>query len=295
MKSLIISGGGTKIVGQYAAASLIYPHFRPDILAGTSAGAIISLLLPCVDSNLANQKFLKLRPKDFWKVNPVTKNSNISIAGLIRAITSEESLGDMSNLNTYLKNVICYDSFYQNIVENQNIKHVYVSTVCFNTGHRAHIDLKECGYAEAIEWVVASASIPVFAQSYEYNNYYYYDGGVRNHIPSRFVLEEFGSKLSDIVSIYSRPEDYNIIDPNWKPTDTLTVLERTLDIMNMEISKRDQEDELKTAKELNLNLSQLFLPKVLESTYDTDPERLKILHNEGIKIAQQWISNNIKQ
>lgn len=295
MKSLIISGGGTKIVGQYATASLIYPHFKPDILAGTSAGAIIALLLPCVNSELANQKFLKLKPKDFWKVNPVTKNSNISVMGIIRAITSEESLGDMSNLNSYLKSVVCYDSFYSNIVENKNIKHVYVSTVCFNTGHRAHIDLKECGYAEAIEWVVASASIPVFAQSHEYNNYYYYDGGVRNHIPSRFVLEEFGSKLTDIVSIYSRPEDYNIIDQDWKPTDALTVLERTLDIMNMELSKRDQEDEFKTSEQLNINLSQLFLPKVLESTYDTNSERLKQLHKEGILIGKKWISNNIKQ
>lgn len=296
MKSLVIGGGGTKIVGQYPIALEVYNTIKPEIIDGTSAGAIIALLLPCIkDSSQVTRELLELKPSDFWAVNPVSDSGNISLLGIFRALTSAESLGDMSNLKCYLKSFITKKDFDNGIRFNDKLIAVNVSTVCFNTGHRAHVNLKSCEYAEAIDWVIASASIPVFAKSLKYYDSYYYDGGVRSHIGGPWILETYGKQITEMVSVYSRPEDYNIMDRNWKPNNVLDVLERTIEIMNMEISKRDQDLEIAESAKLGVKLTQLFLPKVLTSTYDTNPQRLSELYYKGLEIARTWKLNNTKK
>ena len=90
---------------------------------------------------------------------------------------------------------------------------------------------------QALDWVLASASIPVYTPPFKYNGYYYYDGGVRDHNPGPWVLENHGKDITNLISVYSRPADYNMIDQNWSPKNVYKVLERTIEILQVEISK----------------------------------------------------------
>lgn len=296
MNALCISGGATKIVGQFGVAEQIFQKLRPAYIAGTSAGAILTLVLPTIDwsmdcdckSSSVRMKLLNLKSKDFWQVNPINSHGGFSAGALIRAVAGYSSFGDMSKLKEFLSKFITEETFINKIVKNKAYKGLFVGSVCYNTGHRAYINLKDCSYDEALNWVVASSSIPVYTEPYKYNDYFYYDGGVRDHTPGPWLLEERGKEINKLVSIFSRPKDYNVINQHWEPSNVYKVLERTLEIMQIEISKSDEREEIFLSKQLGVELDQLFIPTVLEGLFDTNKERLVKLYKEGVKIGKEY-------
>lgn len=298
-KAIVIAGGGTKICGEYAIASQIYEKLKPSILAGNSAGAIISLVLPTIDWKSNKNKEIEcalteLSLDDMFSVSPINNKGGVSTHGIIRAILGYSSFGELGNLRDTLKQFVTREDFRKYITYGKT-DGVYVGSVCYNTGHRAYINLKDCTYEEALNWVMASSSIPVYTAPYKYNKYYYFDGGVRDHNPGSWILEEFGKEIDHMVSIYSRPKDYNVINQQWEPTNVLKVLERTLEIMQIEISKSDEREENLLAEKYNIKLDHLYLPNVLKGVYDTDRDRLRELYNKGKEIGKEWITKNIKK
>jgi predicted acylesterase/phospholipase RssA len=105
MNALCISGGATKIVGEFGVAEQIFQKFRPEYIAGVSAGAVLALALPtinwenecnCRSSKLMNT-LLRMKSKDLWTVNPTNSKGGLSVKAVIRAITGFSSFGDMSS------------------------------------------------------------------------------------------------------------------------------------------------------------------------------------------------------
>ena len=293
MNALVMSGGATKIVGQYGIVEQIYKDYKPEIIAGNSAGAILSFLLPTInwengDDIKIKDALLNLQPKNIWKINPSNSKGGMSFLALIRGAFGYPSLGNMSKMKDFLASYVSINDFYTKIATNDDIKHLFVGSICYNTGHRAYIDIKNCTYMQALDWVLASASIPVYTPPFKYNEYYYYDGGVRDHNPGPWVLENYGKDITNLISVYSRPADYNMIDQKWSPKNAYKVLERTIEILQVEISKSDEIEERLLAKESNVNLSQLFLPNVLDSLYDMKKENLLELYKQGVKIGKSY-------
>jgi len=133
---------------------------------------------------------------------------------------------------------------------------------------------------------MASSSIPVFVESVKIGEDIFYDGGVRDNIGSSWAMENIEG-IKQNVSIYSRPSNYDISDLNWKPRNVYSVLERAMDIMNMEISKNDEINEVKIAKEKKIKNSQIFMPKMLASSmYQLNPEELKKWYEMGAEAAK---------
>lgn len=294
IKTLNLSGGSLKIAGHLGVCETLLKTYKPNVLSGTSAGALMCLLIPNVDWDDINDPNLKLykntilniTPDYIWNLKPVNKNGSITIPAAFRVITGASSLGDMSNLEYTIKSLISPDMFYKNF-SNSKYKHIFINTVSFNTGAREVFDITKLSYENAIRVVIASSSIPVFAQPVESINTpkeYFYDGGVRNHVPSTWVLNNL-KNVSESVTVFTRPKDCKIIEGMWEPSNIYEVLTRTIDIMNLEISKSDEKEEKLICERDHIKLTQLFLPKVLESLYDTDNGRLLKLYNEGLKLG----------
>lgn len=198
---------------------------------------------------------------------------------IIRTILGRPSLGKMDNLETLLRTTVSESDFnnYRNL-----FKYCYIGTVNFNTGGRIYTDITKVDYEEAISIIMASASVPVFAEPVPTaGGDYLYDGGVRDHIGSPWLIQNHHSEIDSIVSIYSRPRDYDISNDEWEPSNVLKVLNRTIDIMNMEISKNDEIKEISLCRRHKIDRSTVYLPSVLTSMYDTDRERLEDLYVEG--------------
>lgn len=102
------------------------------------------------------------------------------------------------------------------------------------------------------------------------------------HNPGHWLLEKVPG-ISRLISIYTRPESPSL--PYWENGNVIRSLMRTIDIMNVEISKGDEIKERYLTAQLNVELQQIFMPSVLENLYDTDHTRLRQLYDEAKAIT----------
>ena len=274
MKGLSISGGGTKIAALAGAVIelCVEKGYKPDIITGISAGSIIAV--PLAMGMFAEIEYYSknFTLNEVFGIKPVTKKGKISFRGLLRAILGKQSFGTQDALLKTFSEIIDPQTF--KLYKEGDYAPCYLGAVEFKTGKRVYFNAKEMEYEDYLQAVLASSSIPVFVESVEINGGYYYDGGVRDHIGSHWLMENH--KIKEHVSIYSRPDNYDITDLDWCPRNIPTVLTRTMKIMNIEISKNDEAREDELAKKKKIKNKKIFMPHVLaENTYQESPELLE--------------------
>jgi len=288
MKHLGISGGSTKIAGLAGAAYELIENFKykPDIISGISAGSILALPIVFKKWDMIEQTVKNLKLSDFFSIPPVNDSGKFTFRAILRIIFGKESLGSEKNLLKKLKEFISEEEFLYYKMNN-DMPVVYIGSVDFATGGRRYFNLKDLDYYTFLHVTLASASIPIFCESVtlkvQQTQTYLFDGGVRDHIGTAWIIQNI-KNITESVSIYSRPEDYKT-DQNWTPGNVLTVLERYVDITNVEISKSDEILEDLLCEKYNIKQTKIFLPKILTSLYDVDPTRLTALYNAGRQSA----------
>jgi predicted acylesterase/phospholipase RssA len=284
MKGLSLSGASTKIPAVAGAAITILKDkgYKPDIITGVSAGSILAVPLAMGLYDDIRRVSTTFTMDDIFDIKPVDKKGNISIRAILRALTGEESLGSQMNLLVTLSEIITEEKF--KIYQTGNYAPCYLGCVEFKTCSRKYVNVKDPSvtYMDYLEWVCASSSIPVFVESVKVDNGFFYDGGVRDHIGSHWLMENHN--ITEHVSVYSRPKDYNITDLLWTPSSVMAVLSRTLDIMNVEISKNDESREDEIAEEKGINSKKIFMSHTLsKQAYQIDPKELKEWYEIGVK------------
>lgn len=286
MKHLGISGGGTKIVGLYGITKTLLrdQNYKPEVISGVSAGAVLALPLALGKFNELDEILFNLEIKDFFKRPPVTKRGRISLYAIKNIITGKHYVGDQSNLIRSLKKMVTEEeyNFWKDARPSKANPEIYVVFVDFRSGERIYQKLRQLRYKEALYAIQASASIPVFTEGVNYN----YDGGVRDHIPTARILEMYPS-IKETVSVYSRPKNYRMFD-EFDPKHVGDTLIRTIDIMNIEISKSDEREEDLICIARKIKQRKYYLPKVLTSVYDVDPVRLKKLYEMGVAQVKNY-------
>jgi NTE family protein len=195
METALISGGGDYIaftIGRLKALNKNY-----DVVIGTSAGALIAPLVALGYISRAEDAMNNITPKNIFNINPFNKKGNIRILkALFRIIIGKRTIGENKNLAKLLR------EFY-NIVDHKSLiaskKKAYV-TVC-NTEKADYpgeiICLNDCTYDEAINYMWASASVPVVCSLVKIGDYEYCDGGVTLNVPIDFLVSK-GSKNIDV-------------------------------------------------------------------------------------------------
>lgn len=290
IKALNLSGGATKISGLAAAATYIMRdiNFRPDIISGVSAGAILSLPLALEKYDVIKEEVLSFSLDDFFKKKPVNKKGKVTIGAILRLITGKPALGDQSKLKDILRRVVSKEEYTDYLTSNK--PETVLGTVDFRDGSTRyfHVKKEKLTYEQWQEAVLASSSIPVFTNPVKFDNHLLYDGGVRDHIATVHVMKNFN--LEENISIFSRPKDYKLKDLNWKPKNVMDVLNRFVDISNIEVSKSDEEHAELLAKEKNIINKVVYLNSIMESLYDTDPTRLKIMYEDSYKETIKQLS-----
>ena len=155
------------------------------------------------------------------------------------------------------------------------------------TGARIFSNLKELSYEEALLHVVASASIPVFVNPVEIDDMILVDGGVRNHILTEWVFDNYNIK--DSYSIFARPKDFKKYVTKEDLKTTYNILERTLQIMQFEISKTDQELAELKAYTKGIQYRCIYIENILDNVYEEDLQKQNILFQNGIEEAKKII------
>lgn len=289
MKHLGISGGSTKIAGLTGAALEVIKtyNYKPDVISGISAGSVLALPIVLGKWDMLEKAVKNLKLEDFFDICPVNSKGRFTFRAIWRIITGKSSLGRQRNLVKKLKEFVSEIEYHQ-YQHSENMPIVYIGTIDFKTGSRYYFNLKDIKntYDVFLKVVLASASIPIFIEEVnmkiDNEQVYLFDGGVRDHIGTPWILQNVKG-ITETISIYARPEDYKI--GNWQPSNVLSVLNRYVDIVNVETSKSDEMLEDLICENKKIKQKKIFLPQVLTSLYDTDPTRLGILFNRGREVA----------
>lgn len=288
MRHLGISGGGTKIVGLHTAAReiILQQWYQPDIISGISAGAILSLPIAMGKWGEIANILQHLEVKDFFNQPALNSKGKLTLRAYWNIITGKHYLGQQRALRDKLMQVINEDEYYAwcDAVGNKDAPQVVVGTVDRTTGSRHYYELNSWHYDAALDFICASAAIPIFTEGIFHNDRHLYDGGIRDHCPTAWMLSRSGwsNRITHSISIYSRPKDYQLPAKPLKPKNILAVLQDYVDISNVEVSKMDEELEQLYAAQQGIYHHIHYLPAILQSVYDTDPLRLARLATEGI-------------
>ena len=284
MKHLGISGGGTKIGGLFSAAEVVLreKHYTPGIISGISAGALLTAPLAMGKFDQVRELVLDYSMNDFFSQRPVTTSGNLSMHALRNFFCGKPFLGRQDNLPKTIAKVVSADDFEQYKTSDAPV--CVVGTVDFISGGRKYFNLKELTYNEYLLAVNASASIPIFTNAVMLRGYYLFDGGVRDHIATAWMLQHF-PEISETVSIYSRPKDYKVLPSEFSDKNLIKILERYTEIVSTEVSKNDEWMEDMICRERNIRQTKIFLPRMMDSVYDVKREHLRQIYDAGRQAA----------
>lgn len=291
MRGLSLSGGSTKIsaIAGAAVTACVNYNFEPNYITGISAGAIISLPLALGMYDEVEYWAKNFEPGDVFSEKPYAleetnwAKTKTAFKSIIQIIKGSPSLGKQDALNKTLMKIVSPELF-EEYKKNNRYPTVFVGAVEYKTGKKQYFNIKNSTYEQWLEYTNASASIPIFVEARKFDNGYWYDGGMRDHLGSHWLMENYN--LTEHISIYSRAKDYDIAIGEWEPGNILKVLMRTIDILNMEKSKNDEWKENTLSESKNIKNTQIFLPIVTESTYEWSPELMIEWYQLGVEQAK---------
>jgi predicted acylesterase/phospholipase RssA len=278
-KALAISGGSTKIGFLSGAAIELMKTHNYDIITGISAGSIISLLLAIEEFEVLQEAVYNCTQDDFFDVKPLNDKGAITTSSIFRVLTGKHSLGKFT-LTKLLKRY--YSPEMHERLQNTG-KIVKVGAVNMNLIQIEYCDITRVEYETALKWVVASSSIPLATEAIKIGDYYYYDGGVLEHVGGMEALES-GAEYLDV--IYSRSEKLEPVakDIAWKPKNIFSVVMRTLDVMATNISLENESEIDLYCKYKKVPLTNYFAPFTLtEDLYKMDTDLSKAWFELGRK------------
>lgn len=175
---IVLSGGGARGFAHLGVLEALNEHgIYPDVIAGTSAGALVGVLYADGYSPREIMNFM----------------NSTSRLHYIRPTVPREGLLQISGIARILKEHLRAKTF-----EELKIK-LYVTATDLNNGR--------CEYfssGELLDPVIASASIPVLFKPVIMNNICYVDGGVMDNMP----VKPLEGKCELLIGSYVNPVGY---------------------------------------------------------------------------------------
>lgn len=172
---IALGGGGTRGFAHLGVLQALYEKdIVPDILAGTSVGSIIGVLIASgkkpreVHNLMKDKKFT-----DFTSIQ-IPGNGMFALDGLSEKIMNEISVANLEDLNI-------------------------PSFVTVSNLNKGAVEYHHTGPITTL--VMASSSIPILFSPVEYNGYQYVDGGLFDNVPTEPLID----KCENLIAVNVNP------------------------------------------------------------------------------------------
>jgi predicted patatin/cPLA2 family phospholipase len=292
-KILNLSGGGTRISGLAGACDYIFNilGYRPTDISGISSGAILAIPIALRKWDIVREFTQTFTIDNIFDKKPINGKNKLSLGARLRAIFGHSSFGTQNNLLSTINKIVSEEEYKR--FQNGDFPNVWIGSVDFKSSSRFIVNIKDEKYTydDFLKLINASASIPLAVEGVHFNDMILYDGGVRNHILSHWMLENIPN-VSENISIFARPKKYeHVLDNNWCDCNIVSVFTRLTDITAIEISKKDEIEEnylieiINNKKTHKIKSKQIFIPYVIKELYGVNPTKLRKLYNFGFKSA----------
>jgi predicted patatin/cPLA2 family phospholipase len=283
-----ISGASTKIPFLIGCLhQLIRKGIKPTTYIGVSSGAITSFVFACGKELEAVKLSKGFTYKHFTNINPNSFLGNLIMS--FNLLIGKTHLLNHDNLYDTLKNIVSEKDFKDWKISGGPDCHV--GAVSYETGEKRYFNLKNYEYDTAIKLVVASSSIPIMSEGVKLFSSTWYDGGLRDHIGTEWYLKRQGISVKEVHSIYSRPKYFENLSKMPKKF-VFKILNRSIQIMNWEISKTDEKLSDNLVKKHKIKHYKYFAPKTLtDSLYEVNKSQNTMLFDYGVDEANQVYRN----
>lgn len=253
--ALILSGGGSK--GSWGGGTIqgLYEKYNRDydLVVGCSTGSLLMNLAATKQMDRLYDLYTNVTQDSIFKWNPFTKKGKINpFRALWRIITRKPTLGDSSNLLKLMK-----DSFTQEdyIKFKSTEKEIVATVVNLSKKELEFKSSNDHTYDDMMEWSYASSCVPVFMSIVEKDGFEYVDGGVMDHIPVQYAID---NDYDEIDIIVHRQEDQ--ISDDYKTSSVLELFNKIVETMLKEISKNDVSMSKLQANNKDIILNYYFTP-----------------------------------
>lgn len=285
MKLLSFSGAATKIAAHAAHGRgiLEVEKFRPSIVAGVSSGALVILPLLLGKHKQLRDLTTNLELSDIFDLEPVNKKGKVTIRAVINSLFTG-SLGSMNNLELMLRTIVS-EAEFNSLMNRFKCPLIYVGVTNMTKDSQNSFELvriNEMDYDTAVKYILASCSISIYSPPIKINDSLYLDGGLKVHNPATALMRIYKDRITDVYSVYSRPDNDENIDFGYSGTSIGRTISKTFDVIQSGISFENQRTEKELATKYRINLTQKFSPRILKGIYDVDNNRLKELYNAVI-------------
>ena len=280
-RALVISGGGAK--GSFAgglAQKLYEKGHRWNNYYGTSTGALLNTLIPLSDFDGLKNIYTNVYNKDIFDKPPFNQRGKLNVFRAIwRAVNGRTSIGRARNLRKLIKSTYTERKHDEIIISG---KKVCACVTNYTKGRVEYAYNTQHDYETFVDYVFASASVPIAMDLVEINHNEYLDGGVMEHVPLQQAIKD---DVDEVDVIVLRP-NYDEIAFHWESKNAVNVVLRTMQLMMKEISEADLiigklESGLK--KDVLINL--YYVPyDLVGNSLIFDPETMKYWWDSGYRV-----------
>ena len=190
MLALVLSGAANYGAMQAGALEALFEAgFRPEMIVGTSAGALNAIYLAS-DPTLEGTK----RLRTIWEsVGPGQVGKPNLITGIHRLITRQESLFLSDPLARFFQeNLPVKVETFGDLEDVLGIR-AYATAVCLETS--GLISFGDHREDRLIDGAMASTAIPPYFPPWRVNGYSYIDGGIFAKLPVRSAVERGATEI----------------------------------------------------------------------------------------------------
>lgn len=292
-RALVISGGGA--FGSFAVGvieTLMKETGKTyDVSLGTSTGALISPFTKTLsDLTIAKQVYLNAEQSTVFKSSPF-KISGYEEDG-IKFFTSawnilrrKKAIGDSSNLRGSIKEALTPKHFEELKSSKMDIGCVVTN---LTRGKREYKFLKDCDYDEWVEWLMASAAVPVLMNPIKMNDEWYVDGGVTEKAAIDKAIS-MGADEIDVVVI----KESNAITQTSKISNVFNIISSSVRLMLNQISEYNIDvAELRSLKK-DIKVNYVYPDELYGSVLIFHPYPMKVNYEHGLIKTQQLLEKGL--
>lgn len=280
-RALVVSGGGAKGAFAGGLAHKLYERgHRWDKYYGTSTGALLNTLIPLNDFDGLKDIYTNVNNRSIFDKPPFNQKGRLNIFRAIwRAITGRTSIGRARNLRKLITSTYTEKKHDEIITRG---KHICACVTNYSKGHVEYAYNTEHEYETFVDYVFASASVPIAMDLVEINGQEYLDGGVMEHVPLQQAIKD-GADEVDVIVL--RP-NYNELEMYWESKNMVNVVMRSMQLMMKEISESDLiVGKLKNELNKNVLINLYYVPHDLTgNSLVFNPKTMKIWWETGYEV-----------
>ena len=205
-RTLIISGGGSRVAWAAGFAKALSESGKSyKTVGGTSAGALIMSSVALNQFDELERLFDTISNSNVYNKNPINKKGRIKVFKTIwRTIWGKSSVGENKSLRKTLESIFS-PLDYLKIQEQQ--KTVFCLATSLNTSNKIIKSSDNTSYRDLLDWIWASASVPVLTAPVEKDGQSWVDGGLLDNVPIDEGLFD-NPKEIDVIVLFPEEKPY---------------------------------------------------------------------------------------